>query len=57
MSEQEVIQNLKELVQKGTDNFEQWVKENPEKTIGILKAHYQVFLTEIIQGKICEYEE
>jgi len=56
-SEQDVIQNLRELVHKGTDNFEQWIKENPEKTSKILKAHYQIFLTEIIQGKICEYEE
>lgn len=56
-SEQDVIQYLKELVLKGTDNFEQWVKENPEKTGEILKAHHPIFLTEIIRGKICEYEE
>lgn len=55
--EQGIIQNLKELIHKGTDNFEQWIKENPEKTSDILKAHYQLFLTEIMQGHIFEYEE
>ncbi len=56
-NEQNVIQNLKTLVENGTDNFVKWVKENPEKTSEILKAHNQLFLTEIIDGRILEYEE
>lgn len=57
MSEESVISHLKELITKGTDNFEQYVKENPEKISEILKAHYQLFLTEIVQGEIFEFEE
>lgn len=57
MNEESVISHLKELIQKGTDNFEQYVKDNPEKTSEILKAHYQLFLTEIMQGSIYEFEE
>jgi hypothetical protein len=57
MNEEQVIINLKDLIQKGTDNFEQYVKENPEKASEILKAHYQLFLTEIMQGSIYEFEE
>lgn len=57
MNEQGIISYLKELIQKGTDNFEQYVKDNPEKTSEILKAHYQLFLTEIMQGQVFEFEE
>ncbi len=57
MNEQKVIEHLKELIQMGTDGFEQWVRVNPIATSEILKAHYQLFLTEIIQGTIFEFEE
>lgn len=57
MSEQEIIQLLRHLIPKGTDSFEQWIKENPNKAAEILKSHYQLFLTEIIENKIFEYEE
>lgn len=57
MNEDEIISHLKELITKGTDNFGQYVKENPEKAADILKAHYQLFLTEIMQGEIFEFEE
>ncbi len=57
MSELSVLFDLKELIQQGTDNFYLWAKQNPEKTSEILKAHYQLFLTEIMQGEIFEFEE
>jgi hypothetical protein len=57
MNEEDIITHLKELIQKGTDNFEQWIKDNPNKASEILKAHYQLFLTEIMQGEIFEFEE
>ena len=57
MNEQKVIEHLKELIQMGTDSFEQWVRANPIATSEILKAHCQLFLTEILQGEIFEFEE
>mgnify|MGYP003395003187 CR=1 FL=1 len=57
LNQQKVIEHLKELIQLGTDSFEQWVRANPIATSEILKAHYQLFLTEILQGEIVEFEE
>ena len=57
MNEQEVINLMKQLVQVGTDNVEQWVVDNPYKASLILNAHYQHFLTEIIEQTIFEYED
>ena len=57
MSEVESLQNVRILIEQGTDKFESWIKENPEKACNILKAHYQLFLTEIIRNKIFEYED
>ncbi len=57
MNEQKMIEHLKELIQMGTDSFEQWIRANPIATSEILKAHYQLFLTEIMQGEIVEFEE
>jgi len=52
MNEQEVIQTLKRIITLGTDNYEKWVIDNPKTVSEILKAHYQLFLTEIIEGEI-----
>lgn len=57
MNQQQVIQTLEEITMIGTDNWKQWVIEHPDKASGILKAHYQLFLTEIIEDKIFEYED
>lgn len=56
MTEEEIIQDLKELIAQGTDNYEHWIFRNQIKACNILKAHYQLFLTEIIMGEILEYE-
>ena len=57
MSEQQVLQTLQDIITIGTDNLEQWVIDNPKTASEILKAHYQLFLSEIIEGEILEYEE
>jgi len=56
-TEQDIIDDLKALISSGVSNFDQWIKENPEKASKILKAHCQLFLTEIIEGRIFEYDE
>lgn len=57
MNQQQVIQTLEEITMIGTDNWKQWVQEHPDKASEVLKAHFQLFLTEIIEDRIFEYED
>jgi hypothetical protein len=44
------IAYMRELIIKGTDNWTEWIKDNPEKISEILKSLYDEILDKIIEG-------